>query len=155
MTDPPDRGESDPFGTDDDGLFTGLRRLIMALRNADRDGRSGRRPMMRVETSYSLLDGIKSEDTDEAVSDEEPLHRTDVRYDHDTGELMVVADLPNVAKDDLSVGFDKERNQLVMIIDGREADRIDLPWSVTEIESRFHHGVLELRMRPEVGNDEQ
>lgn len=69
-------------------------------------------------------------------------------------EFVVIAELPGVSEDDLSVGIDVRSNEFVIAADGRAIDRIPLPWSSTDAAKvLFNNGILEARLRP-AGNAE-
>lgn len=71
-------------------------------------------------------------------------------------ELVVVADLPGVDAEDLSVGVDVGRNCLVVGVDGDVVERVTLPWeSVVASEATFNNGVLEVRVRRAEGPDDE
>ncbi|MFC4439134.1 MULTISPECIES: Hsp20/alpha crystallin family protein [Natrialbaceae] len=70
----------------------------------------------------------------------------DTRFDD---EFIVIADIPGVSKDDLSVGINPKTNTLVISKVGIVLERIPLPWQPTEATTvRFNNGVLEVRVRP-------
>ncbi|WP_101295446.1 gas vesicle protein GvpH [Halegenticoccus soli] len=63
-------------------------------------------------------------------------------------EMTVVADLPGVEKDDLSVGLSEKTNSLVIAVRGRVVRRVSLPWDPVVITRVwFNNGVLEIRAR--------
>lgn len=143
-------------------LFGAIRHVIDSLVDAEREGRSGaqgtgRIPKGHFTTQYGFSGRIGSSDTDEdggastrRTEDGSP-YLIDVRYDDADEELLVVADLPEVEADDLTVGLDRDRNELVIGVESRPVDRVELPWPIADVESRFQHGVLELRLTPEEG----
>lgn len=154
------------------GLLGGLRSLLEALADADQDGtnrvsRRRRSEKGRFSTDIGFSGRLgrpssgpgSSGDSDSAtgsdpssISDrsapgdrvDEDYH-VDVRHDAD-GRLVVVADMPGVDHEDLTVGLDEESNELVVGVDERAIERMPLPWPVEDVEGRFNHGVLELRI---------
>lgn len=69
-------------------------------------------------------------------------------------EFVVTAELPGVDEEDLSVGIDVTSNDLVIAVDGRTIDRVDLPWSSTDAAKVwFNNGILEVRLQPADGSD--
>lgn len=161
---------SDEDGDEDDaGLLGAIGRIVEALADAERDGRSdiggaGRLPSGHFTTEYGyagrigIADGDSSAGSsgassdamgadDEQAGDGEDVYRVDVRYDGDD-ELLVVADLPDVSADQLNAGIDTDTNELVIEVDERPVDRLELPWPVEDVDGRFRHGILELRFTP-------
>jgi HSP20 family molecular chaperone IbpA len=69
----------------------------------------------------------------------------DVRFGD---EFIVVADIPGVSKDDLSVGIDPKVKTLVIRTNKTVLGRISLSWDSVEATAvRFNNGVLEVRIR--------
>jgi HSP20 family molecular chaperone IbpA len=144
-------------------LLGAIRHVIDSLVDAEREGRSGaagtgRIPKGHFTTQYGFSGQIgrseSAEDGDDGASTrrtEESPYLVDVRYDEEDEELLVIADLPEVDADDLTVGLDRDRDQLVIGVEDRPVERIELPWPVADVESGFRHGVLELRFTPEEG----
>jgi HSP20 family molecular chaperone IbpA len=134
-----------------------------ALIDAEREGRrdasgTGRIPKGHFQTEYSFSGRIGSSEsgsrTDEgSASPTGEEYLVDARYDENEDELLVIADLPDVELEDLTVGIDRDRDQLVVGVGNDPVDRIDLPWPVEDVDSRFHHGVLEIRLIPEVSEE--
>lgn len=148
--------DSDQYG----GLLGGLRRLLESLADAERDGtskvsRSGRTSSGRFSTEYGFSGRIGPPSTRsdaDSITDRSPPsgqrdadYHVDARYDDD-GRLVVVADMPGVDVDDLTVGLDEDRNELVVGVEDRPVERMPLPWPVADVEGRFNHGVLEVRI---------
>ena len=140
-------------------LLGAIRHVIDSLVDAEREGRTdargtGRLPKGHFTTQYDFSGRIGPPDSTDRdggstrqTGDESSYH-VDVRQAGDE-ELLVVADLPAVEADDLTVGLDRERNELVIGVEDRAVDRVELPWPVADVESSFQHGVLELRFTPE------
>lgn len=64
-------------------------------------------------------------------------------------ELVVVADLPHVDKDDVSVGLHRRTNDLVIAVDGQVIERVAVPWPrVLSTRVTFNNGVLEIHLAP-------
>lgn len=143
-------------------LLGAIRHVIDSLVDAQREGRSGsqgtgRIPKGHFTAQYGFSGRVGSSESMEGeegsahrAEDESP-YLIDVRYDDADEELLIVADLPEVEADELTVGLDRDRNELVIGVENRSVDRVELPWPVADVESRFQHGVLELRFTPEEG----
>lgn len=144
-------------------LLGAIRHVIDSLVDAEREGRSGaqgtgRIPKGHFTAQYGFSGRVGSSESTEGerrestrrAEDESP-YLIDVRYDEADEELLIVADLPEVEADELTVGLDRDRNELVIGVENRPVDRVELPWPVADVESRFQHGVLELRFTPEEG----
>lgn len=160
--------DDDDRETDDAGLLGAIGRILQSLADAERDGQSGvagagRLPSGHFTTEYgyagrigiggddqggsSTRESSNDRDVNDASADEDG-YRVDVRYDEDDDELLVVADLPDVSADELNAGIDTTTDELVIQVDDRTVDRLELPWTVEDVESRFRHGILELRFTP-------
>lgn len=170
-----DRDSSDGDGDgdrDDAGLLGAIGRIVEALADAERDGRSefggaGRHPSGHFTTEYGYAgrigigddaadsgsSGDRGTDADRSLEDDDT-YRVDVRYEEGDDELLVVADLPDVSADELNAGIDTDTDELVIEVDNRTVDRLALPWPVEAVDSRFRHGILELRFTPEHGSDD-
>ena len=62
----------------------------------------------------------------------------------DENEFLVTADVASVAEEDVFVGF--EADELVLGVDGKEIERIDVPWSERRAEASVHNGILTVRI---------
>lgn len=154
--------------SDRSGILGGLRSLLEALAEADGDdptrvGRTRRRSGGRFSTEFGFSGRVgrptsRSDRRADSGSDASSItgrsapddrmdedYHVDVRHDDD-GQLVVVADMPGVEHDDLRVGLDEASNELVVGVDDRPVERLSLPWPVDDVEGRFNHGVLELRI---------
>lgn len=67
-------------------------------------------------------------------------------------ELLVTVDVPGVDPDDVTVGFDDA--DLIIAVEGRELDRVAVPWRETSSRARLKNGVLTVQVRPENDGDE-
>ncbi|WP_202911803.1 Hsp20/alpha crystallin family protein [Natrialba swarupiae] len=65
------------------------------------------------------------------------------RYDD---ELLVTADVGDTDPEDVTVGF--EDGTLVVGLEGRELDRIEVPWGDHTAEAGIRNGVLTVRVEP-------
>ena len=162
MTDDNDR-DRDRDRDPDVGLFGAIRGILEALGDPERTDvdRSGRIPNRHFTTEYSVSGRIGGSESG-SISGSQPQSDTgstretgdsylvDIRYDEDD-DLLVVADLPDVEADELTVGLDEDRNELVIGVENRPVERVNLPWPVADVESRFRHGVLRLRFTPAEG----
>lgn len=85
-------------------------------------------------------------------------HLVDVREEEDG--VVVLADLPRATAESVTVGIDRERNDLVIGLDGKVVERIGLGEAdISVADSTFRNGVLEVRLRTdetlaEGGDDE-
>ncbi|QLD90574.1 hypothetical protein HWV07_16640 [Natronomonas salina] len=160
MSDERDGADDDDETERQGGLLGGIRSVLEALADAERDGKSrisrrrrSSKGRFSTESGFSVRVGRPSSGSDansindrSSASDQRDVdHHVDVRHDDD-GRLVVVADLPNVDPDDLTVGLDEETNELVVGVEDRAVERLALPWPVDDVEGRFNHGVLELRI---------
>lgn len=59
-------------------------------------------------------------------------------------ELIVTADVAGVAREDVTVGFDG--GTLVVSVDGRELERVDVPWEDRTAEATVRNGILTVRV---------
>lgn len=165
------RDTDDDPDEEDVGLLGAIGRIVEALADAERNGRSevggaGRHPSGHFTTEYGYAgrigigdsdpksgsDGRSSSDSQsDAVepAEGEETYRVDVRYDDEEDELLVVADLPEVSADELNAGIDTGTNELVIEVDDRTVERRELPWPVEDVDSSFRHGILELRFTPD------
>lgn len=143
-------------------LLGAIRHVIDSLVDAQREGSdargAGRIPKGHFTAQYGFSGRVGSSESAEGERGESTRrgedgspYLIDVRYDDADEELLVVADLPEVEADELTVGLDPDRNELVIGVENRPVDRVELPWPVADVESRFQHGVLELRFTPEEG----
>lgn len=71
-------------------------------------------------------------------------------------ELLVTADIAGADPEDVTVGFDD--STLVVAVEGRELDRVTVPWKETTSSAVLTNGVLTVRIEPETdateGTDE-
>lgn len=135
-----------------------LERLLEFLDESEDRRRSLDGPGSRRTPASSRI----SVDTDVSIgslgdSDREPRSRTQfVRTSDDEyltsvqreGEdLVVVADLPGVEFDELSVGVDADSEQLVIAVDDDPIERISLSReAVGDVDARYNNYVLEVRV---------
>lgn len=151
------------------GLLGAVRLMIRTLADTAREreptsGKRGRTPdnHFRTRTGFAgQVGGPRREsdswvtrhswhgDTADSGSGENDSYRVDVREGHD--ELLVVVDMPGVDREDITAGIEDDGETFVVGIDGQAVERLDLPWSVGDVQTRFQHGILELRFSREVG----
>lgn len=140
--------------------------LLRALDDADERRGSGRVETDRTTVDYGVNVGLgpgpnegdRSSRRDRAGR-RPRVRRTNDRYRVTTrredDEFVVTADLPGVDADELTVGFDDDRETLVVGVDGRAVERVGLPWpDPTSERSALRNGVLEVRLgreNPEEG----
>lgn len=166
-----DSSDDDP-DEEEVGLLGAIGRIVEALADAEREGRTevggaGRHPSGHFTTEYGYAGRIGLDDLDSgsgsgsgraSASGSQPdtgespatddAYRVDVRYDESADELLVVADLPDVNADDLDAAVDRASNELLIDVEDRTVERLELPWPVDDVDSRFRHGILELRFTP-------
>ena len=72
----------------------------------------------------------------------------------DGEDLVVTADVPGMAIEDLAVGIDRRANDLVIGADGTELARVTLPWAAVDavdvvdaVDATVNNYVLEVRLR--------
>lgn len=63
--------------------------------------------------------------------------------------VVVIADLPGIDDDDLTVGFEDDDRTLAVAVDGEVVERVSLPWPAEPERSTFRNGVLEIYLREE------
>lgn len=164
-----DVDQPEDVGRPEGGLLAALRSVLDSMVAAEREGRSafgdtGRFSGDRFTVEYGFsgqIGGPRSgREADErsrrsrsaagsatgSTGGEDESHLVTVR--ETDGGLLVVADLPGVEADDITVGINEERTELVVGVGTEQLDRIPLPSSV-DVESKFQHGVLELRLTGE------
>lgn len=133
-------------------IFDVLRHVANSLQEAQRDGRdraggaghiSG--PRGRTDYGFSARIGPGTEETETTASADHD-HLVDVRRGED--HLLVVADLPDVDADDLTVGIDRGAGDLVVGVDDTPVEHVPLPWPDADVDARFEHGVLEVHIEP-------
>lgn len=66
-------------------------------------------------------------------------------------EFVVSADIAGADPDDVTVGFDD--SMLVIVVEGSELDRIEVPWRGTESRATIKNGVLTVQIRPEPADE--
>lgn len=168
--DPDDREDGEEHRRRDFGLREGLRGLaamLRALEEAD-----GRRGIGRVEGARSSIDYDVTVGTGLGVRDgpERPrrperrpgrdrsprrsgrerrarageFHVSDREEDD---EVVVVADLPGVPVEDLTVGFENDGETLVVAVGDEAVERVSLPWPGRAAWSSYNNGVLEVHLR--------
>lgn len=72
-------------------------------------------------------------------------HHVTTRSDED--ELLVTADVAGTDPDDVTVGFDAE--MLVVAVEGRELERVEVPWRQRTAAATIKNGVLTVRIEPD------
>ena len=64
-------------------------------------------------------------------------------------EIVVIADLPGVGADELTAGFERHGETLVVAVEDVPVERVSLPWPAKAEWSSFNNGVLEVHLREE------
>ncbi|WP_192498415.1 gas vesicle protein GvpH [Halorussus halophilus] len=150
-TTPSDRGKS-AFGLRDG--FRAFTDLLRVLDDAVEGEKKGRVESDRTTLDYGVSVGAAPDDRTKRRtrgSVKRRKRRTNERY-HVTARreddvFVVTADLPGVEEDELTVGFDDERETLVVAVEGRVVERVTVPWSdPTAEQSTLRNGVLEVRL---------
>lgn len=60
-------------------------------------------------------------------------------------ELLVIVDVAGVDADDVTAGFDGD--ELVVRVDGRDVERVDVPWTDRTTDATVRNSVLTVRVR--------
>ncbi|WP_227355269.1 gas vesicle protein GvpH [Haladaptatus salinisoli] len=131
-----DAGASNPPPEPDEG------------RDGDRQRRTDGEPTPRWSKPIRAHRERARAETDETrhESDVDSYYVTAHRADD---EVTVVADLPGVSEDDLSVGLARDSNEFVIAVRGAVVRRVSLPWNRAAVDkARFNNAVLEVRLRP-------
>ena len=88
-------------------------------------------------------------DADVRSPDEEEIDEYRVETRRSDDELVVTADLPDVAADELFVGLDEEEGSLVVAVNDDVIAREFYPWEAVEVAStRFDAPDLAVRLEP-------
>lgn len=162
---PADSPDSEPSREEFTGIrldigLTSVTDLVNSLLDADASRPTQDHPRRRPDGPGKV--GRKRDDPppspgDAGIGDAEPedaagAAETDkyhVRTHESDDELTVVADLPGVDEEDLSVGLTDGEDILVIAVDGTPVDRVTLPWDPVAITKVwFNNGVLEVVVRP-------
>ncbi|WP_122090608.1 gas vesicle protein GvpH [Halalkalicoccus subterraneus] len=148
-------------------LFDVLRHVVETLQDAERSdtGRktgSGSVSGKRTRSDYnfsvstgpdpdSLAERLGIEDdtgesSGEFTSGSSQEYHVDVRESENS--VVVLADLPRATAEGVTAGIDRERNELVIGIEGEVVERIGLGSADIDVaDSSFRNGVLEVRLR--------
>ena len=163
---PDDRDESDESDERADptfGLRAGLSAFADLLRTLDAEGErrgSGRIEGERANIDYDVNIGTGPGPGDRRGSprsrsgsrarrkrrarDEDYLVTT---READDGGIVVIADLPGVDSENLTVGFEQGDDTLVVAVNDNVVDRVSLPWPARAERSTFRNGMLEIDLR--------
>lgn len=76
-------------------------------------------------------------------------HLTTRRHDD---ELLVTADVAGSDREEVTVGFDDDT--LVVAVEEREVDRIDVPWRERTADATIKNGVLTVQIRPKTNSSD-
>ncbi|MFC6717232.1 Hsp20/alpha crystallin family protein [Natrialbaceae archaeon GCM10025810] len=169
-----DAGSDDPRPPEGTGSDRWLTTLLEALEAVDELSTSGRKRFGGSMFDYdvSIRSGTDVPDRDRDGDRAFPLdpnpfagdsidrserprtkrHRQPLNAYHGTtrtrdDELVVVADVAGLDPDEITVGFDDAA--LVIGVEDREIDRIDVPWPERTAEARVKNGVLTVTVREE------
>ena len=63
--------------------------------------------------------------------------------------VVVIADLPGVGADELTVGFERHGETLIVAVEDEPVGQVSLPWPAKAEWSSFNNGVLEVHLREE------
>lgn len=162
-----DRDESDESDERADptfGLRAGLSAFADLLRKLDEEGErrgSGRIEGERANIDYDVnigtgpgpgdrrgsprsRSGARSRRRKRRARDEDYLVTT---READDGGVVVIADLPGVDAEDLTVGFERGDETLVVAVNDDVVERVSLPWPARAERSTFRNGMLEIDLR--------
>ncbi|MFA9417532.1 Hsp20/alpha crystallin family protein [Natrinema sp. HArc-T2] len=164
-----DRTTDDQFADENDHWISSLLSALESLESGVTSA-SGRRRSDRSVFDYD----ISIRPADDLSADDSPLGRqpggdrdrsrmrrirsAGPSSDHNVAirsyddELLVTADIAGADPDDVTVGFDD--STLVIAVDGRELDRIEVPWQETDSQAAIRNGVLTVLIRPETTDTE-
>ncbi|PCR91069.1 Hsp20/alpha crystallin family protein [Natrinema ejinorense] len=177
---PDDRDESDDDHRSDDSRIDDehwLSSLLSALESLESGSTSGRRRGDRAIFDYDIsirsgddrsaddsplgsnpFGGEERRDRDGDRSRTRRIRSSGSSSDHNVStrsyddELVVTADVAGADPDDVTVGFDD--SMLVIAIEGRELDRIEIPWRENSSEAMMKNGVLTVLVRPRTAESE-
>lgn len=153
---------------DDGGSDSWLSNLLSALERLEEFSSSSRREESTgLDYDVSIRSGLENLGSDRAGDDVETRSTPDrerstgdrrTRYRRSTtdyhvttrtreDELIVTADLGEVDPEDVTVGFDDDA--VVIGVEGRQIDRVRLPWTRTTADAAVRNGILTVTVSPE------
>jgi HSP20 family molecular chaperone IbpA len=142
-----------PFDRENTPISDVIEGLLDALERADREDRTtlygGTRRADRpfgMDYGFDVRWGLDSFDTDEPPTEEHRSHLVDTRRTDDG--MGVVADLPDVDRDDVTVRIDEEHRFLEIGTDDGVIERVPLPWPAEVRTTRLNNGVLDVVLAP-------
>ncbi|WP_255167829.1 Hsp20/alpha crystallin family protein [Natrononativus amylolyticus] len=159
--DPPtDDGDDRPADRTGEGPRSWLSTVLTALDRLDQGRRTGRAD---VDYSVSLRSGLEDL-IDREHRRDSPAGRTPSRPDRTRSrrlsrqrehvstrtyddELLVTAELAGVDPEDVTVGFDGDA--LVIGVEGRELERVSVPWRDRSASATVHNDVLTVTVTPD------
>jgi len=166
-TDRSDDDTGEGFGI---SLGGGLRKLVDLLERVDRSGREsgeGRVPgRTAIDYSYAARtvdadrDDERSRDGDRAASRPRTVRRVrsarvPVRVDRDGDDVVIVVDVEDVDREDLTVGVDRSAGELVVGVADTPTGRVPIDGDGAAIvDVTENNRILEVRVRPREGDDE-
>lgn len=170
---PPDRASDRSRPETSGGWISSLVNALGAVERLSRSGR-GRHDRSRLDYDVSVRTGLDAaDDRPSAGSRGEGRRSSDHRSPEDRSrkrrkrrtrpspsdryhvstrthddELTVTADLSGVDREDVTVGFAGSGSTLVVGAEGRELERVDVPWEETAADATVRNGVLTVSVRP-------
>ena len=147
-------------------LLDVIRHVVETLQNAEQSGEgegagsgtvSGR--FARTDYGFSVSTGPDPDSLWDRLGVDEPAEDTstvtptqttddylvDVREEDDA--VFVLADLPQTTAEEITTGIDREREELVIGVEGSPVERIPLgDADIVVADSTFNNGVLEIRL---------
>lgn len=150
-----------------DGLLGAIRLMVDTLVDAEREGKTsfGKRrrvpgdhftteygfsgqiggPRNREDSGAGQNTGWSSSSGSGGGGESDDSYRVDIREGDD--ELLVVADMPDVDHEDITVGIDEDSEEFVVGVGDQAVERMEPPWPVEDVQAQYRHGILELRLR--------
>lgn len=137
------------------GGLLGLADLLRALDEVSEDRESGRVRGSRATIDYDVSVGTglgsgerrrrssRGSRRNSGGDDDEYL----VTARETDGEFVVVADLPGIDPEDVTVGFEGDGETLVVGVGEDVIQRVSLPWPGQATDTSYSNGVLEVHLR--------
>lgn len=97
---------------------------------------------------WDRLGGEESTDSSTVTPTKSPDEEYLVDVREEENAVLVLADLPQAAAEEITAGIDRERGELVIGIEGGSTERIPLgDADIVVADSSFNNGVLEVRLQ--------
>lgn len=161
-TDEPGTDNGRGFGV---SLGSGLRKLVELLESVEQSGREsgeGRTsgPRGSIDYSYTARTIDDDRENDRSTSRPRTVRRRHssaipVRIDRDGEDVIVVIDIEDVEREDLTIGVDRSANELVVGVSDAPIERVPIDGDTASIvDVTENNRILEVRVRPREGDDE-